>query len=176
MIVIEKALGALFAIWYQWQERKARRTLAAWERYDKQGRLKPRDAWGHEIDITREGTLFANSEFLKRTDEEDNLGLFAQIRRSQEERRRQAEEKMKRSASTFYASKEWRKLRYQAFKRYGNTCCVCGRGPKNGLVMHVDHIKPRSYYPQLALEITNLQIMCEECNVSKSNKDNIQWR
>lgn len=112
MIVIEKALGAIFAIWYSWQERKARRTLAAWERYDSQGRLKPTDAWGHEIDTTREGTLFANSEFLKRAEEVENPGLFAQIRRAQEQRNREAEEKLKHSASTFYASKEWRKLRY----------------------------------------------------------------
>ncbi|WP_232796123.1 HNH endonuclease [Citrobacter rodentium] len=42
--------------------------------------------------------------------------------------------------------------------------------------MHVDHIKPRSLYPHLALDLSNLQIMCNECNVSKSNKDEIKWR
>lgn len=42
--------------------------------------------------------------------------------------------------------------------------------------MHVDHIKPRSLHPHLALELSNLQIMCNECNVSKSNKDEVKWR
>lgn len=81
-----------------------------------------------------------------------------------------------KAAQTFYNSSEWRKLRYQALKLYGAKCACCGRTAKHGCVMHVDHIKPRSKYPHLALEITNLQILCDECNVSKSNTDDIQWR
>ncbi|EBL2669804.1 HNH endonuclease [Salmonella enterica] len=80
------------------------------------------------------------------------------------------------TAKTFYQSTEWRRLRYQALKLYGAKCACCGRSAKHGRVMHVDHIKPRSKYPELALEITNLQILCDECNVSKSNTDDIQWR
>ncbi|EHZ1002989.1 HNH endonuclease [Salmonella enterica] len=80
------------------------------------------------------------------------------------------------TAQTFYNSSEWRRLRYQALKLYGAKCACCGRSAKHGRVMHVDHIKPRSKYPELALEITNLQILCDECNVSKSNTDDIQWR
>ncbi len=63
-----------------------------------------------------------------------------------------------------------------AFQRYGNKCCVCGRGANDGMVMHVDHIKPRSLYPHLALDIANLQIMCNECNVSKGNRDEVEWQ
>lgn len=46
----------------------------------------------------------------------------------------------------------------------------------DGMVMHVDHIKPRSLYPHLALDIANLQIMCNECNVSKGNRDEVAWQ
>lgn len=35
--------------------------------------------------------------------------------------------------------------------------------------IHVDHIKPKSKYPQLALEEYNLQVLCEDCNLGKVN-------
>lgn len=76
----------------------------------------------------------------------------------------------------FYKSGEWRSLRYSAFEQYGNYCCCCGRSPKDGVVLHVDHIKPRSLFPELALELDNLQILCEECNLGKSNRFATDWR
>lgn len=102
---------------------------------------------------------------------EGHVVLFEQYRREQALRQQAAKE-----ADTFYRSREWRRLRYQAFQRYGNKCCVCGRGASDGMVMHVDHIKPRSLYPHLALDIANLQIMCNECNVSKGNRDEVEWQ
>ncbi|RYZ77144.1 MAG: HNH endonuclease [Proteobacteria bacterium] len=36
--------------------------------------------------------------------------------------------------------------------------------------MHVDHIKPRSKYPHLELEFSNIQVLCPPCNFGKSNK------
>ena len=42
--------------------------------------------------------------------------------------------------------------------------------------MHVDHIKPRSLYPDLELEFENLQVLCKYCNLEKSNKDEIDYR
>lgn len=102
---------------------------------------------------------------------EGHVVLFEQYRHEQALRQQAAKE-----ADTFYRSREWRRLRYQAFQRYGNKCCVCGRGASDGMVMHVDHIKPRSLYPHLALDIANLQIMCNECNVSKGNRDEVEWQ
>ncbi|WMJ66865.1 HNH endonuclease [Klebsiella variicola] len=102
---------------------------------------------------------------------EGHVVLFEQFRREQAQRQQAAKE-----AETFYRSREWRRLRYQAFQRYGNKCCVCGRGASDGMVMHVDHIKPRSLYPHLALDIANLQIMCNECNVIKGNRDEVAWQ
>lgn len=42
--------------------------------------------------------------------------------------------------------------------------------------MHVDHIKPRSLFPDLALRLENLQVLCSQCNEAKSNIDTTDWR
>lgn len=42
--------------------------------------------------------------------------------------------------------------------------------------IHVDHIKPRSKFPELSLVQSNLQILCADCNLGKSNKDQTDWR
>ena len=76
----------------------------------------------------------------------------------------------------FYSSGKWKILRHQALVKYGSRCSCCGITPEQGATMHVDHIKPRSKYPELALDIQNLQILCEACNVGKSNLCEVQWR
>lgn len=79
-------------------------------------------------------------------------------------------------AAKFYQSPEWKALRYKALVKYGNRCMACGRAPKDRVIIHVDHILPRSTYPEHALTLKNLQILCEDCNISKSNKDETDWR
>lgn len=85
--------------------------------------------------------------------------------------------KMNRGSSgdgdEFYKTKEWRILRYATLKKYGKRCslCECTDGP-----FHVDHIKPRSKFPELELDKSNLQVLCEACNVGKSNLDDTDWR
>lgn len=77
----------------------------------------------------------------------------------------------------FYKSREWRELRVRVLEKYECKCMMCGRSPKDhGIVIHVDHIKPRSKYPELSLRINNLQILCADCNVGKSNKYQTDWR
>ena len=41
---------------------------------------------------------------------------------------------------------------------------------------HIDHIFPRSIFPHLEYDIHNLQILCKDCNMEKSNKDNTDYR
>ena len=77
---------------------------------------------------------------------------------------------------SFCKSRAWKELRYEAIAKYGNTCMTCGRSPKDGIIIHVDHIKPKLIYPHLALKLDNLQILCAECNVGKSYKDKTDWR
>jgi hypothetical protein len=73
----------------------------------------------------------------------------------------------------FYETREWQTLRYNTLKKYGCECMVCHR--KN-IEMHVDHIKPISKFPTLALEMSNLQVLCRDCNLGKGNTDSIDWR
>lgn len=76
----------------------------------------------------------------------------------------------------FLLSFEWRRVRMEALKKYGPRCMCCGATPATGAVMNVDHIKPRKHFPHLALDINNLQILCEPCNHGKGNWDRTDWR
>lgn len=77
----------------------------------------------------------------------------------------------------FYSSREWRQLRVRVLQKYECKCMMCGRSPKvHGVVLHVDHIKPRSKHPELELDITNLQVLCEDCNLGKSNRYDTDYR
>jgi len=42
--------------------------------------------------------------------------------------------------------------------------------------MHVDHIKPVSLYPELKYDPDNLQVLCRDCNLEKSNKHETDYR
>jgi 5-methylcytosine-specific restriction endonuclease McrA len=76
----------------------------------------------------------------------------------------------------FLMSYEWRKLRMVVLQKFGARCQCCGATPADGVKMHVDHIKPRRFFPELALEETNLQILCEVCNHGKGNWSDKDWR
>lgn len=76
----------------------------------------------------------------------------------------------------FLTSWEWTELRYRVLKHYGRKCMCCGSSPNDGAVIHVDHIQPRSTHPELALEFSNLQVLCSLCNRGKSNTDQTDWR
>jgi 5-methylcytosine-specific restriction endonuclease McrA len=73
----------------------------------------------------------------------------------------------------FYKTREWREVRYKALVKFGKKCQACG---ESGGFIHVDHIKPRSRFPALELDIENLQVLCEACNIGKSNTDTTDWR
>lgn len=79
-------------------------------------------------------------------------------------------------SSSFLKTMEWKRLRMEALKKYGPKCQCCGATTAMGAVMNVDHIKPRKFYPELALDINNLQILCGSCNMGKSNWDMTDWR
>ena len=75
----------------------------------------------------------------------------------------------------FYDTREWRELRYDALKRYGKQCLLCGAQPPH-VVLHVDHVRPRSKFPEGELSIDNLQILCADCNLGKSNRNSDDFR
>lgn len=77
----------------------------------------------------------------------------------------------------FYSSSKWRELRIIALANSNGCCEACGRSPgEHGVVLHVDHVYPRSIYPHLALQITNLQVLCEDCNMGKGNAHTFDFR
>lgn len=80
------------------------------------------------------------------------------------------------SSDNFLSSYDWRKLRMEALKKYGAKCQCCGATPTTGAVMNVNHIKPRKFFPELALSLSNLQVLCHECNHGKGNWDSTDWR
>lgn len=80
------------------------------------------------------------------------------------------------ASDAFLQTYEWRRVRMEALKKYGARCQCCGASPETGAVMNVDHIKPRRLFPQLALELSNLQVLCGECNHGKGNWDMTDWR
>ena len=81
-----------------------------------------------------------------------------------------------RKKDAFFGSPEWKQLRYIALKNANGCCQCCGAKSSMTLQLHVDHIKPRSRYPELALDINNLQVLCQSCNEGKSAWDDTDWR
>lgn len=60
----------------------------------------------------------------------------------------------------------WR-LRAMVLMKDGAKCKLCGATPQDGARLHVDHIIPWSKGGETVYE--NLQILCETCNIGKSN-------
>lgn len=79
-------------------------------------------------------------------------------------------------ADEFLRSFPWIRLRMFVLERDGAKCACCGQTRKEGVVLHVDHIKPRKLFPELALDPDNLQVLCDECNLGKGNVFETDWR
>jgi 5-methylcytosine-specific restriction endonuclease McrA len=67
----------------------------------------------------------------------------------------------------FYLTADWRYVRRQVTERDGNVCRRCNLQIQDPNELTIDHIKPRSKYPRLALVLSNLQVLCRRCNSSK---------
>lgn len=78
--------------------------------------------------------------------------------------------------AAFYDKREWLELRYRALKLHGGHCQCCGAVPGPGNPLQVDHIKPRSRFPELELDLHNLQVLCKSCNLGKGAWDQTDWR
>ena len=59
-------------------------------------------------------------------------------------------------------------MRYRILKADGFKCVACGNGPAGGAKLHIDHKVPFSLGG--LTELRNLQTLCADCNLSKSNK------
>ena len=59
------------------------------------------------------------------------------------------------------------KQKQTIFKRDNYKCVICGKGRKEGVELHVDHIKPKSLGGESA--VTNGQTLCSQHNFIKKN-------
>lgn len=75
----------------------------------------------------------------------------------------------------FYESWEWKQLRYETLKKYGRKCLCCGASSKEAVIV-VDHIIPVTKRWDLRLDPDNLQVLCDDCNRGKTNRDATDWR
>lgn len=81
----------------------------------------------------------------------------------------QKEEKKKTRKTNSERSKLTAGLRYDIFRRDNFRCQICGRSAQDeGVILHVDHIIPISKGGKT--EWDNLQTLCQDCNLGKSNK------
>ena len=79
-------------------------------------------------------------------------------------------------SNDFLSTYEWRKLRQEVITKNDGRCECCGAKAEGDVYLCVDHILPRKTHPELALEITNLQVLCNICNHGKGNWDTTDWR
>lgn len=70
-------------------------------------------------------------------------------------------------------SREWANMRYLVLRNRGKRCQLCG---EHRTVLHVDHIVPASVNWSKRLSYTNLQVLCEACNLGKGNLYSDDWR
>lgn len=84
------------------------------------------------------------------------------------------------ASDDFLRTSEWAFVRMQAldgFRAAGKFYCHCCMAlPEPGAPLHVDHVKPRKFFPELALVVGNLQLLCPTCNKGKGNWSQTDWR
>ena len=66
----------------------------------------------------------------------------------------------------------WKELRHKVFEKWGKACLKCNSQDN----ISVDHIKPYSLYPELIIDLDNLQPLCRSCNSSKGNRNSEDYR
>lgn len=92
--------------------------------------------------------------------------------------------KRKAKPSWYWGNKRWSRIRHRRkdenSQRYGlpKGTCRCERCGKTitGRSIHVDHIYSRKHYRWLQYFYWNTQILCDGCNLKKSDKPGHNWR
>jgi 5-methylcytosine-specific restriction endonuclease McrA len=74
---------------------------------------------------------------------------------------------------SFYDTDAWIFLRRSVISLYGRECMRCH---KTTQMANVDHIKPRSKHKEIQLDAANMQVLCYDCNMDKSNIHDTDYR
>ena len=81
----------------------------------------------------------------------------------------------RKDLNKFYSSRAWRALSVAVRKRHP----LCVRCADVGVVRPadlVDHIKPVRVHPELRLDVTNLQPLCNSCHNRKTAEDKALYK
>jgi 5-methylcytosine-specific restriction endonuclease McrA len=99
--------------------------------------------------------------------------LTRKLKRRQGKGERKVDPLLYEPSEFFYESKRWKVMRRRVLVKYGRRCMKCNVSKGE---IHVDHIIPRSKAPHLSLTFSNLQVLCRDCNMEKSNKNTTDYR
>ena len=83
------------------------------------------------------------------------------------------------ASPAFLQTPEWRRVRYDALRSNDGRCELCGRNKHQlppGEYLNVDHVHSRKHRPDLALDVTNLAVLCSADNAGKGNRYADDWR
>lgn len=67
-------------------------------------------------------------------------------------------------ARGFYQSRAWRRIRQMALARDHYLCQECLKRKRIKTATEVHHMQPLEDFPELALELSNLQSLCWDCH------------
>lgn len=134
--------------------------------HDKTPKQKKEILFQYFLNILKEKEILAQSEFVEDKKFETEITI-------KEKARILNNSKRKPKNDCFYLSNRWIDLKLKVRRMYRCGCMKCG---KTNTEIHVDHIFPRSLHPELQYNIHNLQILCKDCNLEKSNKDFTDYR
>ena len=70
-----------------------------------------------------------------------------------------------------YKTPEWKAVKELSLRLLGEECSCCGSRKTPTNLLYVCHIKNRVLYPYLALDLRNLQLLCNKCMTSHSSVD-----
>ncbi len=101
-------------------------------------------------------------ELLQATKRVDQSLLNLQERAAQVQKKYEPRVEFERWKQTL-GGRKWKQQQYGLQK---GICQLC-QEPISLKGSHIDHIKPLSRYPSLAIAPSNLRILCAECNASK---------
>jgi len=149
----------------------------AWEALIKSFEYAQADLVAAEEPV-RLSIAFARGRLYALAREEHATFRRLQESKAAQARQRQFEaERQEDGGPDFFNSNTWQRLRFEVLAESDGCCQLCGRSYReHGVALEVDHIKPRSRFPSLALDKDNLQVMCFDCNRGKGNRDTTDWR